>query len=76
MQEETYAARTEATPISTGFSSGAYAGSWKTVSQSRAAISSRIARLTWVFRPSQTSTSGTVAAAGARRPGTGRSPSR
>jgi hypothetical protein len=43
---------------STGFSSGAYAGSWKTVSQSRAAISSRIARLVWVFSPSQTSTTG------------------
>jgi hypothetical protein len=38
---------------STGFSSLAYDGSRKTVSQSRAAISSCIARLTWVFRPSQ-----------------------
>ena len=58
MEEETYAARTEANAISTGFSSGAYAGSWKTVSQSRAATSSRIARLAWVFRLSQTSTTG------------------
>jgi hypothetical protein len=38
---------------STGFSSLAYGGSRKTVSQSRAAISSRIAPLTWVFRLSQ-----------------------
>ena len=38
---------------STGFSSLAYGGSWKTVSQSRAAISSRMAPLVWVFRLSQ-----------------------
>ena len=41
---------------STGFSSGAYAGSWKTVSHERAAISCRIARLVWVGRLSQTRT--------------------
>src|SRR6516162_1787820 len=41
---------------STGFSSGAYAGSWKTVSHERAAISWRIARLVWVGRLSQTRT--------------------
>ena len=43
---------------STGLSSCAYGGSWQTVSQSRAAISSAIAALTWVFRLSQTTTSG------------------
>src|SRR5690242_5910306 len=43
---------------STGFSSCAYGGSWKTVSQSRAAISSAIAALTWQFRLSHTTTSG------------------
>ena len=43
---------------STGLSSCAYGGSRKTVSQSRAAISSAIAALTWVFRPSQMTTSG------------------
>ena len=58
MEEETYAARTEANPSPPGSARGAYGGSWKTVSQSRAAISSRIARLVWVFRPSQTSTTG------------------
>ena len=35
---------------STGFSSGAYGGSWQAVSQELAAISLRIVRLTWVFR--------------------------
>jgi hypothetical protein len=39
-------------------SSCAYGGSWYTVSQSRAATSSPIAALTWVFRLSQTTTSG------------------
>ena len=43
MEEETYAARTEATTSPPGSARGAYGGSWKTVSQSRAAISSRIA---------------------------------
>jgi hypothetical protein len=38
---------------STGLSSWACGGSWKTVSQSRAVTSSLIARLTWVFRLSQ-----------------------
>ena len=41
---------------SPGFSSGAYAGSWKTVSNDRAAICWRIARLVWVGRLSQTRT--------------------
>ena len=48
---------------STGYSSGAYAGSWKTVSQSRAATSSRIAWLMWVFGVRRTTVR---AAAGAR----------
>ena len=43
---------------STGLSSCAYGGSRKTVSQSRAATRSAITWLTWVFRPSHTTTSG------------------
>ena len=43
MEPETYAARTEATTSRPGSARGAYAGNWKTVSQSRAAISSPIA---------------------------------
>ncbi len=42
----------------TGLSSWAYGGSWNTVSQGRAAISSAIAADTWVFRLSQISTIG------------------
>lgn len=43
---------------STGFSPGAYAGSWKTVSHERAPISWRIFQLTWVGRLSHTRTMG------------------
>ncbi len=43
---------------STGFSSGAYGGSRKTASQSRATTRPVIARLRWVFRPSHNTTSG------------------
>jgi hypothetical protein len=56
-------------------SSEAWAGSWKTVSQSRAAISSPIARLTCVFRLSQTRTTGAPSCWRAA-PAAGRSPSR
>src|SRR6266536_145492 len=44
--------------ISSGLSSGAYGGSRQAVSQSRAAISSAIAPLTWAFKLSKTTTSG------------------
>jgi Recombinase zinc beta ribbon domain len=56
--EEDLRSSHEGNDISTGFSSCAYDGNWYTVSQSRAAISSPIAALTWVFKLSQTTTSG------------------